>query len=195
MTVKRVDAYCTANTRVNLTFFTSGSWLSIHAISMQGIFINFCKSSKSWAAAPNKSQADTTGGLLRTDSDTSFDYPVWPMWLCLCELWMPWPTCFTAWRHRRRRRLGPIRGGNLLQAPILPGERVCLVVCVLCCFPHGHQQRCSGRVNSCGLKFRYLFFLTVLTLYVLLCCDLIRQRERDQLLYLYILYIFYVYIS
>lgn len=32
--------------RSNHTFFTSGSWLSIHAISMQRGGINFTKSSK-----------------------------------------------------------------------------------------------------------------------------------------------------
>ena len=37
---------------VNLTFFTSGWWFSVHAISMQTVFINFGKSSKSWASVP-----------------------------------------------------------------------------------------------------------------------------------------------
>ena len=40
----------------NLTSFTSGSWLSIHAISMQRVFIKFCKSSKSWAAVANNAR-------------------------------------------------------------------------------------------------------------------------------------------
>lgn len=135
--------------RVILTSFTSGSWLSIHAISTQGVFINFCKSSKSWASLPNNAREEggRDGGarlarqtvwlLRRTDSDTSFDYPVWPMWLCLCELWIPWPTCFTARRHWRRHRRGPIRSGTF-SSPNFSGEYVCLVVCVLCCFPHGH---------------------------------------------------------
>lgn len=107
---------------VNLTSFTSGSWLSIHAISMQGVFINFSKSSKSWAAVPNNAR-QTDRVTPRTDSDTSFDYPVWPMWLCLCELWIQWPTCFTARRHRRRHWHEPIRLGTF-SSPNFSGEYV-----------------------------------------------------------------------
>lgn len=39
--------------RVNLTFLTSGPWLSLHATSTRAVFIKLCKSSKSQASAPN----------------------------------------------------------------------------------------------------------------------------------------------
>lgn len=50
------DAVKKNNRRVILTSLTSGSMLSIHAISMQGVFIKFGKSSKSRAVVPNNAR-------------------------------------------------------------------------------------------------------------------------------------------
>lgn len=64
--------------KVLLTSFTPGSWLSLHAISMQGVFINLCKSSHSCASETQQYQDTDRPNCVttRTDSDTSFDYPV-----------------------------------------------------------------------------------------------------------------------
>lgn len=120
---------------------------------MQWGVINFGKSSKPWAPVPNNaSQANRV--TLCTDSDASFDYPDWPMWLCLCELRLPWPTCFAARRHRRRHRRRPIRLGTFSSLIFFWWVAcVCLVVCGLCCFPHGLEQRWSAAQHSLRAHF------------------------------------------
>lgn len=63
MKVKRRERLFRRPKSVNPTSFTSGSWLSIHAISMQGGFINLCKSSKSRASVgPQQCQSGRRAG-------------------------------------------------------------------------------------------------------------------------------------
>lgn len=90
------------------------------------------------------------------DSDTSFDYPDWPMWLCLCERWIPWPTCFTARRHRRRHRQGPIPF-QLSQAPIFLVSSPCLS-CGMCSvlLPTWTLAEMQWRVKPFCAQFRHL---------------------------------------